>query len=304
MYMTRFCIAGLINIETTVRVDGFPIPYTPVRYPFFGVRSTVSGVGYNLTKALHTLGHEVDFLSLTGSDAAATLVHDALHADHLPDADVIPALRETPQSVILYDSGGQRQINVDLKDIQEAAYPLDRAEGAIAACDLAVLCNINFARPLIALAKALHKPIATDVHTISTLDDAYNSDFMAAADVLFMSDEHLPAPPEVWARWTLERFPARVVVIGRGSRGTCMGMREGDGSIRVGMYPAVEPPRGIVSTIGAGDALFSAFLHGYISHGDAVRALHSAMVFAAYKIGSAGAADGFLSAAELEAFRA
>lgn len=61
-------VSGLVNIETTVRVDGFPIPYLPVRYPFFGVRSTVSGVGYNVAKALSVLGSDVRLLALIGRD--------------------------------------------------------------------------------------------------------------------------------------------------------------------------------------------------------------------------------------------
>ncbi|MBN1285764.1 MAG: hypothetical protein JXB47_10225 [Anaerolineae bacterium] len=35
----KILVSGLINFEITARVDGFPIPYTPVRYPFFGVNS-------------------------------------------------------------------------------------------------------------------------------------------------------------------------------------------------------------------------------------------------------------------------
>ena len=46
--MSRILVSGLINIETTLKVDGFPIPYFPVRFPFHGVNSTVSGVGYNI----------------------------------------------------------------------------------------------------------------------------------------------------------------------------------------------------------------------------------------------------------------
>jgi len=49
-------VSGLINLETTLRVEGFPVPYAPVRFPFFGVNGTVSGVGYNVAKALTTLG--------------------------------------------------------------------------------------------------------------------------------------------------------------------------------------------------------------------------------------------------------
>ncbi len=32
--MAQILVSGLINIETTLRVDGFPLPYAPVHYPF------------------------------------------------------------------------------------------------------------------------------------------------------------------------------------------------------------------------------------------------------------------------------
>ncbi len=57
--MSKVFIAGLINIETTLQVDGFPISYAPVRYPFNGVNSSVSGVGYNIARALTRLGDQV-----------------------------------------------------------------------------------------------------------------------------------------------------------------------------------------------------------------------------------------------------
>jgi hypothetical protein len=38
--MNSILVPGLINIETTLQVDGFPIDYSPVRYPFMGVSST------------------------------------------------------------------------------------------------------------------------------------------------------------------------------------------------------------------------------------------------------------------------
>ena len=60
--MSRFFVAGLINLETTLAIDGFPLAYFPARYPFFGIQTTVSGVGYNLAKALHTPGRMADAL--------------------------------------------------------------------------------------------------------------------------------------------------------------------------------------------------------------------------------------------------
>lgn len=81
--MVRILVSGLINIETTLHIDGFPIGYSPVRYPFFGVNSTVSGVGYNVAKALAVLDDSVTFLSLVGRDALAILVQQTLQEDSI-----------------------------------------------------------------------------------------------------------------------------------------------------------------------------------------------------------------------------
>lgn len=290
-------ISGLVNIETTVRVDGFPIPYFPVRYPFFGVRSTVSGVGVNISSALTTLGNDVRLLSITGDDAAGRLAREALRGRGMDDRTVLAQAAETAQSAILYDGEGRRQIHVDLKDIQEQVYPVELFEEAAAGCRLAVLCNINFSRPLLARARARGMVIATDVHAIADLDDPYNADFMAAADILFMSHERLPAPPEEWAGAVSARYGNRIVVIGLGADGALLAV-QGDAPQRT---PAVFT-RPVVNTIGAGDALFSAFLHVYAQTQDPYLAIRKAVVFASYKIGAAGAAEGFLDGAGLEAW--
>ncbi|MFZ6018799.1 MAG: carbohydrate kinase family protein [Chloroflexota bacterium] len=295
--MTRFLVSGLINIETTLRIERFPLEYNPVNFPFFGVHSSVSGVGYNLAKALTRLGNDVEFLSLIGKDAAGQLVLNALREDQIPSAGVLQKLEQTPQSVILYDSQGNRQIHTDLKDIQEQIYPPAEAEHALNACDVAVLCNINFSRPLLVKARRLGKPIATDVHAVSGLEDDYNRDFMQFADILFMSHENLPLPPEEWMRVVRDRYPARIIVIGLGSRGCLLAER---GRQEVEHIPAVST-RPVQNTIGAGDALFSAFLHAFFGGESALEALRKAVVFASYKIGAVSAADGFLDSAGLEA---
>jgi ribokinase len=161
---------------------------------------------------------------------------------------------------------------------------------AMDGCSVAVLCNINFSRPLLAKARERGKLIATDVHAISDLDDAYNQGFMRHADVLFMSDELLPCGPEEWAGAVLERFGPEVVVVGLGARGALLGVR---GSQVLERVPAVST-REVVSTIGAGDALFSAFVHFYSRSKNAHEAIRKAVVFASYKIGETGAAEGFL----------
>lgn len=295
--MSTILVAGLTNIETTLRVDRFPIDYEPVRYPFNGISSTVSGVGYNISKALCTLGAAVRFLTLIGRDAARPMVLEALERDAIPRDFVLSLLAQTAQSVIAYEPGGRRAIFVDLKDIQDRLYPPERFDAALSGCALAVLCNINFTRPFLQRARRAGVPVATDVHTIASLDDDYNRDYMAAATILFMSDEALPCPPEEWARRVQERYGTPVVVIGLGAQGALLAVRADSFIERI---PAVTT-RPVVNTIGAGDALFSAFVHAYAANGDPYAAIRRAVVFASYKVGTTGAADGFLDATGLDA---
>jgi len=294
--MPRILVSGLINIETTLKVDGFPIPYFPVRYPFHGVNSTVSGVGYNIAKALITLGSEVSFLSIIGDDLAAQQVRTALHAEGIPAEGVLSLMPDTAQSVILYDSDGTRQIHVDLKDIQERIYPGDVFEQEMTKSDLLVLCNINFSRPFLSQALKVNKTIATDVHTLGSLVDEFNRDFLQAANILFMSDENLPTNPEDWARQVTHTYAPDILVIGLGAEGALLSVPADHFVERI---PALQI-RPVVNTIGAGDALFSAFLHAYLISGDPYDAIQKAVVFASYKIGEKGAAEGFLTDEALE----
>ncbi len=294
--MAKILVSGLINIETTLRIEGFPLHYNPVNYPFFGVNSSVSGVGYNVAKALTTLGNPVKFLSLIGQGMAATQVRDALAIDNIATKYVLGTAQDTPQSVILYDRLGNRQIHVDLKNVQELTYPPALFEEAIEDCDLLALCNINFSRPMLAKAQQAGKLIATDVHTVASLDDDYDRDFMAAADILFLSDEYLPCQPEHFAHQIMERYQPRLLVIGLGAEGALLAVRDDN---FVSRFPAVQT-RPVVNTIGAGDALFSAFLHAYMQSHNPIDAIKKAIIFASYKIGGTSAAEGFLSDSELE----
>lgn len=292
--MAKILVAGLINIETTLKIEGFPLAYVPVRYPFHGINSTVSGVGYNIAKALTTLGNHVDFLSLIGTDINGEMVRAALAKIGVSDAHILSQLTNTAQSVILYDEAGTRMIHTDLKDIQEQAYP--PAQASFVDVDLAVLCNINFSRPLLERAQQAHVPIACDVHVISDLEDAYNSDYMAAATILFQSHEGLPTTPEDWARQIQKRYGTPLIGIGMGAQGALLAVKD-DNAIE---HMPARTLRPIVNTIGGGDALFSAFVHSYAATQDPYLAMRKAVLFAGYKIGGTSAAEGFMSAQQLE----
>ncbi len=252
--MSTLFISGLINIETTVAISGFPLPYAPVHYPFHGIHSSVSGVGVNLATALHRLGNQVYLHSLIGPDLAGETALLSLQQLGLDCDGITPSLSATPQSVILYDPQGRRQIQVDLKECQEQVLPREAAQ-RLQRCDMALLCNINFSRPLLAEAKRQNKPIATDVHVLWDIDDPYNRDFMAAADILFLSDEGLDGrPADEFLREIAGRYHNALIVLGRGAHGSLL-YQHTDSTIT--HVPAFAP-RGVRNTVGAGDALFSA----------------------------------------------
>ena len=56
----------------------------------------------------------------------------------------------------------------------------------------------------------------------------------------------------------------------------------------------------VINTVGAGDALFSAFLHYYAKGLEPVAALERAQIFAAHKITVSGASNGFVSEQTVE----
>lgn len=291
----KILVSGLLNTETTTAVRGFPVQYYPIDYTFFGINTAVSGVAFNLAKALRTLGDEVCLTSMTGTDFSAAYIRNALKELDIPTDNIRPVLQQTPSSVVLYDPEGRRQIYCDLKDIQETEYSFE--DSLLDDVDLVAACNINFNRPLLHLAKAAGKQIATDVHVLFDLYDEYNREFMECADILFLSDEHIGEDYGGFLWQLAHTYPSQIIVLGRGCRGAAIYQRETD---HIAEMPAVSVGK-VVNTVGAGDALFSAFLHFYAKGYSAMDALYRAQIFAAQKITVSGASNGFVTEAQIEA---
>lgn len=292
--MKKILVSGLVNTETTARVRKFPIDYYPVDYPFFGVQTAVSGVAYNIALAMTTLGDRVQLLSMTGDDFPASYIKSALNAAMISPEHIRIKLQQTPNSVVLYDETGRRQIYCDLKDIQETPYGFTAEQ--VADADIVVACNINFNRELLTMAKEMGKLIATDVHVLRDIHDDYNRAFLEAADILFMSDEGIEGDPYGFIEALEETYHTPIIVLGRGSKGALLYVRDTDWFHEM---PAAHVGE-VVNTIGAGDALFSSFLHYYAKGYDPVECLKRAQVFAAAKIRVSGASKGFVTERDVE----
>jgi len=292
--MNNILVCGLVNIETTIKVGYFPIEYSPVEYNFLGVNSSVSGVGYNIVKALKTLGDIPIFFSIIGNDMYKDIIFGELKKDKINLDYVLPLLEQTVQSGILYDKN-KRKIILDLKNIQEINFPIGLLKGVINKIDLGIICNINFSRDFLQVLKENGKIVATDVHVLNDINDYYNNDYIKYSDILFLSSEGITGNEENMILKLSQKYNHEIIVITMGENGLVMYVKE---KREIKRLPAIKT-REVVNTIGAGDALFSCFIHFYCDTKDPYYSIQLAMLFASYKIGENGGAKGFLTEEEL-----
>ena len=288
--MSNIIVCGMVNIEINLKVDNFPIEYSPIDYNFFGVSSSVSGVGYNVAKALKTLGNDPMFFSITGNDIYKGVIFNELKKAKIKTDYVLPLLEQTVQSGILND-GNRRKVILDLKNIQDTKYPIEVLENIVDQIDIGIICNINFSRDFLKVLKDKGKLIATDVHVLRDINDNYNNDYIKYSDILFLSNENIIGNEKDMITQLSRKYNHKIIVVGMGKDGLLIYVRENQ---EIKHFPAVKT-RDIVNTIGAGDALFSCFIHFYCRTRDPYYSIKLATIFASYKIGENGGAKGFLT---------
>ena len=113
---------------------------------------------------------------------------------------------------------------------------------------------------------------------------------MECADILFLSDEGIGDNygPFLWQ--LAHTYNCKIIVLGRGNKGAAIYQRQTD---QITEIPAVFVGK-VINTVGAGDALFSSFLHFYANGYEVMDALYRAQIFAAHKITVNGASNGFV----------
>ncbi|MCR5318674.1 MAG: carbohydrate kinase family protein [Treponema sp.] len=292
----KVLVSGLINIETNVAVENFPIQYCPIEYAFNKVSLDISGVAYNIINALYTLGDEVEPVTIIGKDKFGNFIKENIQKLCSSTQNVFQELDSTCTSVVMFDNQGKRKIYCDLKDIQDRNIPLSRLEKPISACDGIVVCNINFNDELIRNAKKFNKPVFTDLHVLKDINDPYNKRFLENADIVFLSDEGLPCKPEEFVEELYSTYKSKVIVLGQGEKGALLF----DGQTQKFHFEKSVHTRPVVNTVGAGDALFSCFVHYYLKGLSPSECLKRAVFFASYKIGESGGAKGFITEQKLE----
>jgi sugar/nucleoside kinase (ribokinase family) len=293
----KIVVAGVASLSMAVPVDGFPIEYTPLRLPAW-MRSGVGGAGRHVARALGALGDEVTLCTVVGDDPAGAVIREDLRADGLLGPTVVSGPASS-LNVALVGPDGRRIAQPFLAAVDAVRYPPEAFLSAMDGADLAVLTNTCFVRTLLPYARDLGVPVAVDVHVISDIDDTHNRPWLDIADVVFCSHERLPGTAVDWIGQVFERYPGcAIAAVGCGGQGCVAGLRDGT-LVTVGAVA----PRGVVSTVGAGDALFASFLHGWLATGNPVDALESAVLYAGWKVGDSAPYSVTLTEAQLSELR-
>ncbi len=284
----KIVVVGVTSLYMSLSIDEFPMSYQPTRSPKW-LRAGVAGAGCHIAKILRALGDEVSLCTAVGNDLPGTLIRADLQSHGLLGPGTIEA-QASSLGVVLVAQDGRRMGHPYLAMVNAVEYPAELFRQSLRGADLAVITNARFTRPLLRQARALGVPIAVDVHLIADLDDAGNRPWLEVADIIFCSHERLPCPPAQWVRRIFDRYPGCAVAgVGCASAGCVLGLPDG----RLVQVPAVTP-RGVVSTAGAGDALFASFLHSWLATGNPLTAIERAVLHAGWAIG-----DSFPSATSL-----
>lgn len=299
--MSKFMVAGFVQIETIVKVDELPLPYKQFESIPDIINASIGGAGFNEAMALRWLGNDVDFMSMVARNMSKRQIEAYLKINdvNLSTDYVLPLLDGMPTSVILYCKG-KKQTFEDVKDIRHVSYDLEMFENQIQDKDMVLISNCNFCRPIIGLAQKYHKPLALNVRSMRAEKIANKEDFLAAANILYISDDDLECDPYDCIKECREKYDPEIIIMGIGDKGVILYIREDNSLLE---YKPVKTNE-IINTVGAGNALFSAFLHYYIKTKDAKEAIKNALLFASYKIGFVGTSNGFMTEEQIEQWKA
>ncbi|MCR5654794.1 MAG: carbohydrate kinase family protein [Lachnospiraceae bacterium] len=297
--MGKYVVAGISQLETIVKVDKIPIEYREITAGNDFIHTEMGGDAYNETLALTWLGDEVKFMSVVGKEENLEFFNPNKRMVTIETDYIEKVLNDTPTSVILYSADRQEQIFEDLKDIRNAKFDMNMAIPLIAESDMVVLGNVNFCRPLIAVAKEYKKPIAVNVHRYDEQKEEYNQEFLENATFLYFSDDTITGDPFDFVKSMADKYPAEIIILGQGKDGLIMYDRKKNANLH---YNSVKTNE-VVNTAGAGNALFSCFLHCYCHTLDANTAIKDAILFASYKIGYLGTSNGFMTEEQLAQWR-
>ena len=291
-------VVGNAGVDTNVYLYGADVDWS-VEANFSQNIDYVGQAGGYAARGYAALGRRVGVIGHVGDDSAGQLVRAAFARDGVDTRGLWVDPAGTQRSVNIMYRDGRRKNFYDGKGHMEQAPDLALCRAALAGARLAHFNIPNWARRLLPLARELGVTVACDLQDITTLDDPYRHDFLAAADIIFCSAANFPDPGPLMAA-IAGRFNPSIIVVGMGAQG-CAAAAAGR------MYRFPPPPLDlpVVDTNGAGDALAVGFLTSYVLQGRPIEeALLRGQIAARHTCALRASSDGLISQARLDALAA
>ena len=250
-------MAGAFGIDTNVYVTGERVG---TEVTFARTADGLGQAGCYSALAAAALGVPTRAIAALGQDRLGAWVREALHACGIEIIELRDPLG-THRSINLMAPDGSRRNYFDARGASLVEIDAGACRAALRGARM-LHCHLDdWCRRLLPLARDEGLLISCDLQDLVAIDDPYRADFVAAADVIFMSAANL-ADPAAAAAELAARRPGRVVVVGAGPAG-CLLARGGD----VQHYPGVVLEEPVVDTNGAGDTLAVTFLVAHLLDG-------------------------------------
>ncbi|MBD5135721.1 MAG: carbohydrate kinase family protein [Lachnospiraceae bacterium] len=298
--MSDFLVAGLLHMETIVKVDKIPVEFNSLTSRHDTIFTSIGGDAYNMALALKWLGNNTDLMAMVDEKIGPGIINSNTESEiKLSSEYILPRLKAMPSAVTLYDENKRQQIFEDTKDLRNTQYDIELFEKRIETADAVVMSNLQFCKPLIDMALERHIPIAVNIRDFRKEDLNFNSKFLDAADIIYVSDDNLVKDSYEFVKEIAELYSPEIIILGQGAKGVLIYSSKENIFAEYKSVKTLE----IVNTVGAGNALFSCFLHYYLKDGNAVAAIKNALLFASYKIGFVGTSNGFMTEEQINHWR-
>lgn len=288
-------VFGDLNLDTSVNIHQFPLYVGDTMFSFNGISDVIGGAATNVAVGLSQLGNQVVFGSVIGNDAIGDQVTQHVVGKGIDARFVRRDWISTSRTVVLIDRQGNRQCINDPKQVHEYRYPETDLPEIFARSGLVYLSTQNWCRYLAQSAHSRGKTVAIDVQAIIDADE-YHRDFLAAADIVFLSTERLGMHSHDFIKKLWFDFDVAAVVATHGENGATLGLKE---SRTIWYQPGfhIGP---VIDKTGAGDAFCAGFLTAVAGQQPLPDAVTFGQLTAAYKIMHKGSTNGFPSRAMLD----
>jgi len=287
-------VVGNAGIDTNVYLPGREIDFN-VEANFTQNLDTLGQAGGYAARGYARLGQRTAFVGALGDDFCGRFIREEFARDGIDTTAVFCDPQGTARSVNIMYPDGRRKNFYDGKGHMQLEPDLQAARAVLRGARLAHFNIPNWARRLLPDARQSGVTVACDLQDVVSLDDGYRADFIAAADILFLSAANHPDPTPLMEELR-RRNPRSMVVVGRGAQGCALGTAQG-----VRFYPPVVFDRPVVDTNGAGDSLAVGFLTSYVLQGYSLDdSIRRGQIAARHACTLRGGSDGLITAGELE----